>query len=78
LKEYDQQEMALKEMENDIITTIDLAYRSITFNKGAPGMMRAVQEQFKPTDFATKRDILKEYKKNTKAQKRDVTLINGW
>jgi hypothetical protein len=77
LKEYDQQEMALKEMENDIITTIDLAYRSITFNKGAPGMMRAVQEQFKPTDFATKRDILKEYKKNTKAQKRDVD-IDKW
>ena len=64
-------------MENIITTTIDPAYRSILFNKNAPEMMKAVREQLKPTDFATKLDILKEYKFHTTTRKRDVDLDNG-
>ena len=36
-----------------------------------------MREQFKPTDFVTKRDILKEYKLHIKTQKRDVD-VNKW
>ena len=44
LKRYDQQEVALKEIENVISITTDSTYRSITFNKDAPEMIRAVRE----------------------------------
>jgi hypothetical protein len=58
LKKYEIKRTALKKMQRAIIETIDINYVSRTFNKDAVGMMAAIRDQFKPTDFTTKMEIL--------------------
>jgi hypothetical protein len=40
-------------------------------------MMAAIRDQFKPTDIATKRDILAQYRRYTKLQNREID-VDKW
>ena len=52
----------MKELESIIQSTIDKAYLPLTYGcANALEMMIAMRDQFKPTDIATKRMILKEW-----------------
>ena len=78
IKLFDRQKEAYRKLMGVIQSSIDKDYVHITFDStNATQMLQAVTAYFKPQDEVTKREILMDWRRLTKAQRRD-TNIDKW